>query len=106
MNKRINILTLPLITSIITCSTTANTQNEIAFNTIEQFQQENNTSPQTFNEIFAHANKCFYNEKYEEAITFYKKALELNLEPLAILVDSYVTGVDPKQMGIGPVVAI
>lgn len=34
------------------------------------------------------------------------KASELGLEPLAVLVDSTVSGVDPEQMGLGPVAAI
>jgi acetyl-CoA C-acetyltransferase len=34
------------------------------------------------------------------------KAQELGLEPLSVLVDSCVAGVDPEQMGIGPVEAI
>ena len=34
------------------------------------------------------------------------KARELGLKPLAVLVDSVVAGVDPKQMGLGPVAAI
>jgi len=35
-----------------------------------------------------------------------QKASELGLQPLAVLVDSAVAGVDPEQMGIGPVMAI
>ena len=35
-----------------------------------------------------------------------KKVNELGLKPLARIVDSCVAGVDPEQMGIGPVVAI
>jgi acetyl-CoA C-acetyltransferase len=35
-----------------------------------------------------------------------QKADELGLEPLAYVVDSCVAGVDPEQMGLGPVVAI
>lgn len=35
-----------------------------------------------------------------------EKAKELGLEPLAYIVDSVVTGVDPEQMGLGPVAAI
>jgi len=34
------------------------------------------------------------------------KATELGLTPLAVLVDSAVAGVDPEQMGLGPVAAI
>jgi acetyl-CoA C-acetyltransferase len=34
------------------------------------------------------------------------KAEELGLEPLAYMVDSVVTGLDPEQMGLGPVAAI
>lgn len=34
------------------------------------------------------------------------KAQELGLKPLAALVDSAVVGVDPEQMGLGPVMAI
>lgn len=35
-----------------------------------------------------------------------KRARELNLEPMAELVDSCVVGLDPEQMGLGPVFAI
>lgn len=35
-----------------------------------------------------------------------ERASELGLEPLAVLVDSAVAGVDPEQMGLGPVAAI
>jgi acetyl-CoA C-acetyltransferase len=35
-----------------------------------------------------------------------QKAKELGLEPLAYIVDSVVTGIDPEQMGLGPVAAI
>jgi acetyl-CoA C-acetyltransferase len=34
------------------------------------------------------------------------RAVELGLTPLAVLVDSTVAGVDPEQMGLGPVAAI
>jgi len=34
------------------------------------------------------------------------KAREIGLSPLAVLVDSAVAGVDPEQMGLGPVAAI
>lgn len=35
-----------------------------------------------------------------------EKAEALGLEPLAYIIDSVVTGVDPEQMGLGPVAAI
>lgn len=35
-----------------------------------------------------------------------QKAQELGMEPLAYFIDSVVTGVDPEQMGLGPVAAI
>jgi acetyl-CoA C-acetyltransferase len=35
-----------------------------------------------------------------------EKAKQLSLKPLAYIVDSVVTGVDPEQMGLGPVAAI
>lgn len=39
-------------------------------------------------------------------LTSEEKAKELALQPLAYIVDSCVAGVDPEQMGLGPVVAI
>jgi acetyl-CoA C-acetyltransferase len=35
-----------------------------------------------------------------------ERAKELGLEPLAYMIDSVVTGLDPEQMGLGPVAAI
>lgn len=39
-------------------------------------------------------------------LTSEEKANELGLKPLAYIIDSCVTGVDPEQMGLGPVFAI
>ena len=78
--KKTPIFILSFLTLSLFHSLFSGNEDDFTLQTIDNYQITQNTpsTTQTFNDLVINANNLFHRSNFEEAITFYQKALDLN----------------------------